>query len=541
MKICQAFEENTQDVQLVYSELFEGRAIVKDMDDAITDVDKLSKETEANERIVDILGSNDNVSVEAIQLAEINLSSLRRKLNYQSSNVSVESVRNLKIALEEEKGILGRIWDMIKAVFKWIGEKISQFVNWVKGLFGGGKQQKMEAVVQKAATDGISLEIKPEKNTGPSGLQAAACAQVVSDAQNKVMDKQSASLKKALARLDSGASNTDTQTSTAINQVKKEADKHNIQSGEITSSNVQQVVEQVVEKTSFIELSERQTASLHILAVYKSEFVEHHKNIDTTELTHFKDCISLYIKEATNVFKNIDVNFVTTLIKDTGGRNKIYEKFFSAFFSEASISRIFGKFLSSTNQSNGKKLYRLTVMGKSIEFADKYDDPEIVNNSFYTPMELFKKQHKDKGYINTVKITSADIDFLSKNIGEVGNKIAADVEKLSSQLPDKLADGLGKESSAVTKSLEAAFKKLPEDGKGYMMSYMADKMYNSNLITHMLYKLMLFWKKITGHLVSSIYETSKFLIDIVAVIDKANKKSEEIKAWLVGFRWAREA
>ena len=76
MKICLAFEENTQDVQLVDSELYEGRAIVKDMDDAITDVDKLSKETEANEKIVDILGNNDNVSVEAIQLAEINLSSL---------------------------------------------------------------------------------------------------------------------------------------------------------------------------------------------------------------------------------------------------------------------------------------------------------------------------------------------------------------------------------------------------------------------------------------------------------------------------------
>ena len=541
MKICLAFEENTQDIQLVDGELFEGRAIVKEIDDATTDVDKLSKEAETSEKIVEILGGNDKVSVEAIQLAEINLSSLRRKLNYRSSSVSVESVRNLQIALEEEKGFLARIWDMIKAVFKWIGEKVSQFVNWIKGLFGGGKQQKIEAIVQKAASDGISLEIKPKESTHPANLQTAVCAQVISDAQNKIMDKQSASLKKALDRLDNGANNADTQVSSVIKKVKSEAAKHNIQHGEVTSNNVKQVVEEVVEKTCYIDLNEQQTNSLHMFANYKNEFVEHYKNMDITELNHLKDCINLYIKEAINTFKNIDVKFITGLIKDDQGLPKINEKFFSSFFSEASISHIFGKLLSSSNQSNGEKLYRLTVLGMNLEFTDWYRNSEIARDRRPSPMELFKNKDASKNNSNTVKITSADIDFLSKNIGDVITKLSADVEKLTDQLLDKLVKTASSEATRVADSLRDAYKTMPKDEKGYMPSYLGSVIACLGNINSMLGNLIRFWKKITGQILSDAHDVSKFLIDIVSTLDKANKKSEETKAWLVGYNWAREA
>ena len=544
MKICLAFEENTQDVQLVDSALYEGRAIVKDMDDAITDVDKLSKETEANEKIVDILGSNDNVSVEAIQLAEINLSSLRRKLNYQSSNVSVESVRNLKIALEEEKGILGRIWDMIKAVFKWIGEKISQFVNWVKGLFGGGKPKKAEEVIQKAADAKIQLKItaKPinlHGGTTQSGTESVAGYAVVSsETQQKVLKDQTASLQKALKTLDSSAPATNSNPLPAVRKI-KEADKSN-QVQEITSANVTDVLEKVVEEKSTLPLTGYQLSRLRELVQNKDEFIKGAKSTDLTEIAALRNSIVSFIKETKNILDNVNFEVIAENARSESSTPSSSIKIvFKEILSPAFVNKTFGKILSKTEtiqtETGDEAKYTLSVNKATIDFNERYEKASADYIMMRTGLDNTIKLTKDNFKGTTVLCLASDVTFLSKNIISITEKLKNDIGKIEKGLG--ISDGrdiLGYGDS-LHESRRRSFDyldKLPEEEKSLFKLHM-DRIYGfASRLLEFVRRLGEFFRKIIQYTINDYHEQTTTVLQIADVFNKANLKADATVDWL---------
>lgn len=546
MKICLAFEENTQDAQLIDSELYEGRAIVKDMDDAITDVDKLSKETEANERIVDILGSNDNVSVEAIQLAEINLSSLRRKLNYQSSSVSVESVRNLQIALEEEKGFLARIWDMIKAVFKWIGEKVSQFVNWVKGLFGGGKQQKIEKVIEKASDSKISLKIVPPQEVshakaGNSSKQPpAAYAIVSSEEQQKVLKEQSSSLSKAIQRLESPASSAEAKPLPAVRKIKDAADSLSGQAVEVTSSNVQDTLEKIQDDKNTIPLSDTQLRRLRILVQHKEEFVQKIKDSNLTPLANLRNSIISYVKFCEKIASSVDYNVVLDIglgkVENEGGvRKTIRNRFFKDLFSENTVSQIFGKLeYTKTTDHLDHECFSFELYGATHVVRK---DLSTSNSDFFSQrskLDNFEFQAKDENK-STVLMLSSDVDFLNKNIKTITDKITKNTEALGKNVMDQnLLSGLKK---IIDDGLARAYKeceKVPEEDKE--RATLGVKFVNNTFIflINAINKFVLFFQKLVQNILEGYQDVSVFICHVAEVLHKANVQSDKTIDWLIG-------
>ncbi len=522
MKICLAFEENTQDVQLVDSELYEGRAIVKEMDEAITDVDKLSKETEANEKIVDILGSNDNVSVEAIQLAEINLSSLRRKLNYQSSNVSVESVRNLKIALEEEKGILGRIWDMIKAVFKWIGEKISQFVNWVKGLFGGGKPKKAEEAIQKAADAKISLNVAPVTPT--TAHKAASGTGEVKKTQVTVTSPE-----------------LEKKTVEAVKAVKEnleESGKHSTtvqlgdQNVEVTKANAEASVKAAVETTAISEITKEQIDSLRILAEHKEDFIGQIKAIDLKEYSSFKDCFVNFINKITEVCNGVDVNKV---ISDVAGMNRnqtrsYIEGVFDIIISPEKFAKFFNNF---KNQGDDRHTnivvgdYYLYVGIALNDLRDGYINTHTRLDHYLQTV----KQTPDEPF----KIMDSDIKYLANETAKINAVMQKEVTGIQKSLIlDDVSKGISIALSKLSDNLDTAFENLPEGSPSREPLSLIITMVTSftGKIVGFIKYVSVWWKKIAYDTIGEFRHAAEFVMVAAQALHKAERRNEDTIEWL---------
>lgn len=522
MKICLAFEENTQDVQLVDSELYEGRAIVKEIDEAITDVDKLSKETEANEKIVDILGSNDNVSVEAIQLAEINLSSLRRKLNYQSSNVSVESVRNLKIALEEEKGILGRIWDMIKAVFKWIGEKISQFVNWVKGLFGGGKPKKAEEVIQKAADAKISLDVNPPAAGTPHDptRDVAKTTMVVSSSE---MDKLSEEVMKIV---DEKFTNEKTSTITVP------------MAGEdvtITKASAKSSLEKAIRKTASFEASAGSVDCFRILAEHKEDYIKYIKRLDVKKLSLFKEDFISYLKLVESVFKTINIDKVANHIQTEKIGSSKMRDYAGSLFSEVIMpERIATCFKNSTVNSS---YYSCTLQLHEENLTFQIGLTKITKATINElgPIESFIKP-LEKNKTGTFKVKDSDIKFLAKEVDAVNNKVVKDIKDLDSGLD--IIDFIKKveaEEGALELRMQQFSNSIPISSTNSLSDFMLFKVCLKaymNSITRFISELAGWWRNTLTTISFDYKRVVEFVLESAHALHKAERRNEDTIEWL---------
>lgn len=522
MKICLAFEDNTQDIQLVDNELFEGRAIVKEIDDATTDVDKLSKEAETSEKIVEILGANDKVSVEAIQLAEINLSSLRRKLNYRSSSVSVESVRNLQIALEEEKGFLARIWDMIKAVFKWIGEKISQFVNWVKGLFGGGKPKKAEEVIQKAADAKISLNVAPV--TPVAAHKATTHTGEVKKTQASVTSPE-----------------LEKKTAEAVNAVKEnleESGKHSItvqlgdQNVEVTKANAEASVKAAVETTAISEITKEQIDSLRILAEYKEDFIDQIKAIDLKEYSSFKDSFVNFINKIAEVCNGIDVNKV---ISDVAGMNRnqtrsYIEGVFDIIINPEKFAKFFNNF-----KNEGSDRHTTIIVGDyylyvGIALMDLRDGYINTHTRLHHYVQAFKQTPNEP-----FKIMDSDIKYLANETAKLNAVMQKEVTGIQKSLIlDDIGKGLNIALSKLSNNLDTAFENLPEGSPSREPLSLIITMVTSftGKIVGFIKYVSVWWKRIAYDTIGEFKYAAEFIMTAAQALHKAERRNEDTIEWL---------
>lgn len=135
-----------------------------DLDNTFTDINDYSREiTVATESIIDAVNDIDHLSKMAFslenthrfsrvdsQLVSLSLSKYRSKYGIASYEISTEDDKadTSEKASEQSQSFLGKIWDKIKALFKWIGsvfsklfEKIGDFYRW---LFNKKKEQKEE-------------------------------------------------------------------------------------------------------------------------------------------------------------------------------------------------------------------------------------------------------------------------------------------------------------------------------------------------------------------------------------------------------------
>ncbi len=137
------------------------------MDD-ILDLQQISEDLEFGSEELDIVQESYNAvdlsaytlrnakhpSQASIKLHRIHAQSLANRLGINLNTVSVESFSPKTMhafALEESEGFLSKVGNTIKAIFKWIKDKIVGFFNWVLGLFGGKKAEKSVQVVETAA------------------------------------------------------------------------------------------------------------------------------------------------------------------------------------------------------------------------------------------------------------------------------------------------------------------------------------------------------------------------------------------------------
>lgn len=522
MKICLAFEENTQDIQLVDSELFEGRAIVKEIDYATTDVDKLSKEAETSEKIVEILGGNDNVSVEAVQLAEINLSSLRRKLNYQSSNVSVESVRNLQVALEEEKGFLARIWDMIKAVFKWIGEKISQFVNWIKGLFGGGKPKKAEEAIQKAADAKISLDVNPPVAGTPHDptRDVAKTTMVVSSSE---MDKLLGDVMKVV---------DEKFTTEKTNTISVPMAGENVT---ITKANAKSSLEKAIEKTSTFDTTEESLICFNILAEHKEEYINYIKKLDVKKLSLFKEDFMVYLKAVETMFKTLDMDKVVEDIENKGMKGNDLREYTGAVLSVVLMPEHIARCFKNSTVESSYYSCTLQLNEEKLSFQLGLTKINKVSLNQSGPIHGFVKPFEKK-YAGTFKVKDSDIKFLAKEVDAINNKVAKDIKDLDSGLD--IIDFI-KKVEAEEGALELRKNKMLDKlTTGPNHTYISFTQFATelkryvNAIKNFISELSGWWRHTLSDITLDYNAVVEFVMRAAQTLHKAERRNEDTIEWL---------
>ena len=523
-KICAKYAEpvKTSGLVLLDAEFREGPLLVNDLQDTIEETILLQDRANVSEKIVDILGTNDNVSVEAIQLAEINLSSLRRKLNYQRSNISVESVRNLQIALEEEKGFLARIWDMIKAVFKWIGEKISQFVNWIKGLFGGGKPKKAEEAIQKAADAKISLDVNPPAAGTPHDptRDVAKTTMVVSSDE---IDKLTEEVMKVVdEKFTTEKTNTITVPLAGENVT-------------ITKPSAKSSLEKAIRKTASFEASAGSVDSLRILAEHKEDYIKHIKALDVKKLSLFKDDFLHYLKLVETVFKTINVDKVANHIQTEKVDSNEMRDYAGSLFSEVIMpERVAACFKNSTVNSN---YYSCTLQlhEENLTFQIGLTKITKVLLNGLGPIESFVRP-LEKNKTGTFKVKDSDIKFLAKEADTINNKVAKDTKDLDSGLD--IVDFIKKieaEEGALELRMQQFSNSIPTSSIKLTADFMLLKVCLSayiKSITRFISELANWWKSTLVSISLDYNRIVEFVLETAQALHKAERRNEDTVEWL---------
>ena len=67
-----------------------------------------------------------------------------------------------EVAQEESSGILGTVWNIIKAPFSFVGSAVAGIFDWVSGLFGGGSSDEITLVKPARAAANESIDIEQE-------------------------------------------------------------------------------------------------------------------------------------------------------------------------------------------------------------------------------------------------------------------------------------------------------------------------------------------------------------------------------------------
>jgi len=67
-----------------------------------------------------------------------------------------------EVAQEESSGILGTVWNIIKAPFSFVGSAVAGIFDWVSGLFGGGSSDEITLVKPPRAAANESIDIEQE-------------------------------------------------------------------------------------------------------------------------------------------------------------------------------------------------------------------------------------------------------------------------------------------------------------------------------------------------------------------------------------------
>lgn len=134
---------------------------VNEVDDAVTTIENLSnleeetiaKVEEAEEKLRDDkIDSLDVVDMECFkQKMELIMG-----VKLSGPTIALEDARNnpkeqFVLCTEGIKDALKSIWEFIKKIFKWIGDKIKQFINWIKSLFSKNKAEKKKEAIQEVS------------------------------------------------------------------------------------------------------------------------------------------------------------------------------------------------------------------------------------------------------------------------------------------------------------------------------------------------------------------------------------------------------
>lgn len=523
-KICAKYEApvKTSSLVLLDAEFREGALIVNDLQDTIEETVLLQDRANVSEKIVDILGNNDNVSVEAIQLAEINLSSLRRKLNYQSSNVSVESVRNLKLALEEEKGILGRIWDMIKAVFKWIGEKISQFVNWVKGLFGGGKPKKAEQVIQKAADSKISLTVNPP--------EAAASYDPTRDVAKTTMVMSSDEIDKLSEEVMKVVD--EKFTSEKTNTISVPMGGQNVT---ITKANAKSSLEKAIKETSAFDATKEDLICFNILAEHKEEYVKYIKRLDVKKLSLFKEEFLVYLKAVETMFKTLDMDKVVEDIETKGIKGNGLREYAGTVLSAVIMPEHVARCFKNSTISSDYYSCTLQLDEEKLSFQLGLSKINKVSLNDYGPIYTFTRPF-EKQHTGTFKVKDSDIKFLAKEVDTINNKVAKDVKDLDTGLD--LVDFFKKveaEEGALELRKNKMLDKLttgPNHTYINFTQFATELKRHVNAITHFISELSGWWSRTLSNVTRDYKEVMEFVMRAAQTLHKAERRNEDTIEWL---------
>ena len=523
-KICAKYAEpvKTSGLVLLDAEFREGSLLVNDLQDTIEETNLLQDRANVSEKIVDILGSNDNVSVEAIQLAEINLSSLRRKLNYRSSNISVESVRNLQIALEEEKGFLARIWDMIKAVFKWIGEKISQFVNWIKSLFGGGKPKKAEEAIQKAADAKISLAVNPP-GAGTSYDPTRDVAKTTMVVSSSEMDKLLDDVMKVV---------DEKFTTEKTNTISVPMAGENVT---ITKANAKSSLEKAIEKTSTFDITEESLICFNILAEHKEEYIKHIKALDVKKLSLFKDDFMVYLKAVETMFKTVDMDKVVEDIENKGMKGNDLREYTGAVLSVVLMPEHIARCFKNSTVKSDYYSCTLQLHEENLTFQIGLTKINKVSLNQSGPIHGFVKPFEKK-YAGTFKVKDSDIKFLAKEVDAINNKVAKDIKDLDSGLD--IIDFIKKveaEEGALELRKNKMLDKLttgPNHTYVSFTQFVTELKRYVNAIKNFISELSGWWRHTLSDITLDYNAVVEFVMRAAQTLHKAERRNEDTIEWL---------